>query len=193
MFRTNDLAQLMQKIEVFGWGIIEIDSSVCENLARRILELEENGFLKQAHVTAADNSAAIRNDFTYWLESSHHEAEKNFIQGLRSLQDELKNYFRISLTHNECHFALYPQGHYYQKHIDQTIVHNKRFFSFVLYLNQDWKASDGGLLIGYDSQGLKSFEVLPEMGKMIVFRSDIPHEVQKSLRSRRSIAGWFRT
>lgn len=192
MFRTNDLEQLMQKVDEAGFGTISLPPEVCKTLLARFKDVEQEGLLKSATITQSnDQSKTIRNDFTYWLEKEHHPTEKNLLDGLDQLLLSLKNYFRISLSHLECHFALYPKGHFYKKHVDQTAENNKRFFSFVIYLNQNWDESLGGKLVGFaDDQ--KIFEVIPHFGQMIVFRSDIPHEVEPSFSERRSIAGWFR-
>jgi SM-20-related protein len=192
MFRTNDLEQLMRKVDDLGWGTISISPDVCQSLLARLKTVEQLGLLHSATITqSTDQAQTIRNDLTYWLEKDHDPIEKNFLEGLDELLLSLKNYFRISLTHLECHFAMYPKGHFYKKHIDQTADHNKRFFSFVVYLNSDWNESLGGKLVGFENSD-KIFEVLPHFGQMIVFRSDIPHEVEPSLSTRRSIAGWFR-
>lgn len=197
MFRTNDLEQLMQKVDEAGFGTISLPPEVCLSLLARLKDLEQQGLLKSATITKStdtsnnDQAKTIRNDYTYWLEKDHHPTEKNLLEGLDQLLLALKNYFRISLSHLECHFALYPKGHFYKRHIDQTAENNKRFFSFVIYLNQNWNESLGGKLVVFEGEQ-KIFEMLPHFGQMIVFRSDIPHEVEPSLSERRSIAGWFR-
>lgn len=192
MFRTNDLEQLMQKVDEAGFGTISLSPEVCLSLLARLKDLEQQGLLKAATITQENDQAkTIRNDFTYWLEKDHHPTEKSLLEDLEQLLLSLKNYFRISLSHLECHFALYPKGHFYKKHIDQTAENNKRFFSFVIYLNQSWDESLGGKLVGFENDK-KIFELTPHFGQMIVFRSDIPHEVEPSMSSRRSIAGWFR-
>lgn len=195
MFDTNNLKQLMQKIETQGWATSSISTLLCKKLKERSIAIEEAGLLKPAHITKSPDTtntpSLIRNDLTYWIEKDNHPIEAELFASLTNLMDELKNYFRISLTHFECHFALYPQGHYYKKHIDQTANNNKRFFSFVIYLNEDWGEDFAGKLIGYRGAE-KIFSVLPSAGQIIIFRSDIPHEVEPSLKPRRSIAGWFR-
>ena len=193
MFRTNDLEQLMQKVDDAGWGITSLDPMLAEQLLARFNQVQEQGLLKSATITqgAGSDSKTIRNDLTYWLEKEHHPTEALVLAGLDEVLQSLKSFFRISLTHLECHFAYYPKGHFYKKHIDQTAENNKRFFSFVIYLNPDWKENDGGKLVGFENDQ-KIFEVLPHFGQMIVFKSDIPHEVEMSFNERRSIAGWFR-
>lgn len=183
----------MQKVDEAGFGTISLSPEVCNPLLAHFKELEQEGRFKPATITqTSDQAKTIRNDFTYWLEKDHHPTEKNLLEGIDQLLLALKNYFRISLSHFECHFALYPKGHFYKKHIDQTAENNKRFFSFVIYLNQNWNESLGGKLVGFDDSDKKIFELIPHFGQMIVFRSDIPHEVEPSLSERRSITGWFR-
>lgn len=192
MFHTNDLEHLMQKVDQTGWGTISLSPNICQSLLARLKTIEKLGLLRPASTTQSVGSeTTIRNDLTYWLEKGHDTIENYFLEGLNELLLSLKNYFRISLTHFECHFAVYPKGHFYKKHVDQTADHNKRFFSFVIYLNLDWHESLGGKLVGFENAN-KIFEVLPLFGQMIVFRSDIPHEVEPCLAERRSISGWFR-
>lgn len=193
MFRTNDLEQLMQKVDNAGWGLTSLDPELAKQLLARFNQVQEQGLLQSATITqgSGNDAKTIRNDLTYWLEKEHHPTEALVLAELDKVLQTLKNFFRISLTHLECHFAYYPKGHFYKKHIDQTAENNKRFFSFVIYLNQNWKDSDGGKLVGFEKDQ-KLFEVLPHFGEMIVFKSDIPHEVEMSFNERRSIAGWFR-
>ena len=192
MFRTNDLEQLMQKVDDTGWGMTSLDPKLANFLLERFKQVQDKGLLQAATITqSTDEAQAIRNDLTYWLEKEHHATEAKVIKMLNQVMLALKDYFRISLTHLECHFAFYPPGHFYKRHIDQTADNNKRFFSFVIYLNPDWKSSDGGTLVGYN-ENQRLFEVMPNFGEMIVFRSDIPHEVEMSHNERRSVAGWFR-
>ncbi|WP_430407005.1 2OG-Fe(II) oxygenase [Fluviicola sp.] len=63
----------------------------------------------------------------------------------------------------------------------------------VLYLNEDWKKEDGGLLSLYPKAG-QQIDISPLGGRMVLFRSDeMEHEVNPSLtRTRNSIAGWLK-
>jgi SM-20-related protein len=64
----------------------------------------------------------------------------------------------------------------------------------VTYLNQDWRASDGGELVLYQDEADKNgLRILPEAGTVVLFLSDeFPHEVLPAKVDRYSIAGWFR-
>lgn len=201
MLFTNDLDQLMQKVDLQGWGLLEIKNPLLNELIIRFRQIEKSEKFRPALVSditlnqdRKKESQAIRNDFIHWLNFEDPSEQKiEFL--LQQIRECLKNYFRISLTHFECHFAQYPAGHFYKTHSDQTAQDNKRFFSFVIYLNENWKPEYGGQIVGYDSFAHKNkiFEMYPHAGTMIVFKSDIPHEVLSSTTTRRSLTGWFRT
>lgn len=201
MFSTNNLEQLMQtamiSLEENSWVELQITELFWSNLLQRFNEIENTHLLKQASVTQSHPEATpIRNDYTYWLnEETQNDIEKMFFIHIKALQEVLKNYFRISLTNFEVHFAKYPPQHYYKKHIDQTLINNRRFFSFVIYLNPQWDEAFGGQLVAYDKKNQDDilFNILPVAGKMILFKSDIPHEVFPSTQDRRSLTGWIRT
>lgn len=138
--------------------------------------------------------ANVRNDSTFWLDSDSEsltDTDKSVLRQLHGLSEQLKNYFRISLTEVECHYAVYEPGQFYKLHRDATQNSNKRVFSFVIYLNADWKQSDGGQLVGYENQKAV-FSILPEIGQMILFKSDLEHEVLPTDRTRFALTGWLR-
>ena len=66
-----------------------------------------------------------------------------------------------------------------------------RVVSCVLYLNDGWKASDGGALRIYCDDDVR--EVMPVGGTLVCFLSErFEHEVLPATRERLSITGWFR-
>jgi SM-20-related protein len=93
----------------------------------------------------------------------------------------------------ESHYATYEKKSFYKRHIDQFKNEKGRQFSIVLYLNQDWKAADGGMLSLYP-HGEEQIDISPLGGRMVLFRSDeMEHEVHaSSTRERSSIAGWLK-
>ena len=142
----------------------------------------------------------IRNDFTLWLSDALTQKdlsveERSTIQQLQhrlnATTDSLKQYFRFPLNSYESHFAAYPVGHSYSRHCDQTKSNNRRYFSFVIYLNSDWKTEHGGELVLYPEKK-DSIKILPQIENMIVFKSHLEHEVKTGTRPRFSITGWFR-
>src|SRR3546814_8025810 len=83
------------------------------------------------------------------------------------------------LNNAEFHFARYPAGHCYRKHMDQHRDQLNRKISLVLYLNREWSEAGHGELCLYSSPDENRLvqRVLPMPGRLVVFRSDlIPHE-----------------
>lgn len=141
--------------------------------------------------TAADMTS-IRSDMTCWINQiSTAPAEIHLLQFLENLKTELTQFFRFSLTHFECHYAVYQPNKFYRRHSDQTKQNNHRFFSFVIYLNENWTPEYGGQLCGYHDEKI-IFEIQPSAGKMVIFKSDIEHEVRPASQPRWSLTGWFR-
>ena len=109
----------------------------------------------------------------------------------------------LGLFDYECHYAWYPAGGYYRTHLDAFRGEDNRKVSTVVYLNDDWKPSDGGELVIHqpvDDQRLDDTTmyamariVTPRFGTMVLFLSEeFPHEVRTAARARYSLAGWFR-
>ena len=195
VFPANNLEKYFTQLNEQNWTLIPVDKNVALKLQNSAKTKFEARHFKAAGISGAElQVASIRNDSTFWLDADSQsltEADKNVMTGLHELTGLLKNYFRISLTELECHYAVYEPGQFYKIHRDSTQNDNKRVFSFVLYLNQDWDPADGGQLVGYENQN-KLFSILPEIGNMVLFKSDIEHEVLPSYRMRYSLTGWFR-
>eukprot|EP00325_Prymnesiales_sp_UTEX-LB-985_P021176 CAMPEP_0174724108 /NCGR_PEP_ID=MMETSP1094-20130205/42627_1 /TAXON_ID=156173 /ORGANISM="Chrysochromulina brevifilum, Strain UTEX LB 985" /LENGTH=271 /DNA_ID=CAMNT_0015925275 /DNA_START=8 /DNA_END=823 /DNA_ORIENTATION=+ len=99
-------------------------------------------------------------------------------------------------------YASYPNGGYYRRHIDSYpgTPQEIRRFSFLLYCNTEWQPSDGGCLrIHTDGGGEVApagvqpsyVDIEPRAGTLVLFRSDIPHEVLETSAERLAVAGWF--
>ncbi|MEB3734889.1 2OG-Fe(II) oxygenase [Halopseudomonas pachastrellae] len=90
----------------------------------------------------------------------------------------------------ETHYALYPPGAGYQRHLDRFQDNPLRTISVVSYLNTAWQPGDGGELRLYLPDG--EFDVAPRAGTVVVFTSaDVEHEVLASRFERASLTGWF--
>lgn len=195
MFETTHLRKHLDELSENLWTVIPFDiqqSAALLECAK--LRLQNNQFRQAALASTQKVASSIRNDEIFWLDAKSDDlqaAEKKILYFLDKLCSEIKNDLRVSLSEFECHFAFYDKHHFYHKHRDTTSQNNKRVFSFVLYLNPNWNADDGGLLVGYDQEKIL-FKIKPEMGQMIIFQSDLEHEVQPTLRGRYSLTGWFR-
>ena len=99
-------------------------------------------------------------------------------------------------AHCELKYADYPCGGSYQKHVDGGLHTGSvaRAYSFLLYLNEGWRASDGGFLRCFDLGGQTGThrDIAPAAGTLVVFKSDVvPHEVRPTTKRRLAIVGWF--
>ena len=137
-------------------------------------------------------ASAVRGDWIRWLDGST-EAQRLFLARLEGIRQEVNQALLLGLFEIEAHFALYPPGAGYQRHVDAFQHDNPRRLSAVLYLNRHWRRSQGGELAIYDAEGCELQRVLPEAGTLVLFLSQsVPHAVLPTRRWRASIAAWFR-
>jgi len=144
------------------------------------------------------HQAEIRSDKIHWIEASA-AVTAEFLEWMESLRLGLNQRLYLGLFDYESHFAHYPAGAFYKKHLDafrskREQAQPNRILSTVLYLNKDWLPVNGGNLVIYDEHGKQVLDsILPLTGRLVVFLSEkFPHEVLPATRERRSIAGWFR-
>jgi len=136
-------------------------------------------------------AASIRGDDLCWLDAGM-GAGAAYLRWMEGLQAELNRELFLGLTEFEAHYAHYPQGAFYQRHVDRHRDSNARVVSSVFYLNPDWPAAAGGELLMHGEEAVL-FSVLPQGGTLVLFMSeDMPHEVLPARQERWSIAGWFR-
>lgn len=193
--QTINLDLHLAELSNQGWTVLPFERTLAQKLAKLAIEHRQNKSFKRASLSESSSPILeIRNDEILWLEAKSfnlEESEVALLSGLECLKLALKEYFRIHLSEIECHYAIYDAGHFYHRHSDATQVNNRRIFSFVIYLNENWSKEDAGQLIGYGEEEI-IFELKPELGQMILFRSDIEHEVKMTKRPRMSVTGWFR-
>ncbi len=139
-------------------------------------------------------SSQYRRDKICWIDPSDvnlDEAEAEILKNLDVLKENLRLFFRAPIQTFESHYAIYEPQDFYAKHKDITTQNNKRLLSFVIYLNESWNPSDGGELIAYHDQQIL-FQTNPLIGKMLLFNSDLEHEVTTCYSTRYSLTGWYR-
>ena len=135
---------------------------------------------------------AVRGDWIRWLDGSSPEQER-FLQRMETIRLDVNRGLQLGVFEVEAHFALYPPGSGYERHLDAFQGDNPRRLSAVLYLNRDWVATDGGELVLFDAEGREIRRILPEGGTLVLFLSQqVPHAVLPATRWRASIAAWFR-
>jgi SM-20-related protein len=99
----------------------------------------------------------------------------------------------LGIQEKEFHYALYPKGTFYKKHLDTFQNDSTRKLSIVCYLNQeDWKEEFGGELVIYKEN--EAIAILPMKGRVVIFESQVlEHEVKPVKKERLSITGWLKT
>lgn len=140
--------------------------------------------------------ADIRSDESLWLTSDATPRAWSFVQReLEALRLAVNAATYLGLHEFEGHYAVYPPGAAYARHLDRFRDDNQRVLSVALYLNDAWGAGDGGELRLYPEGPPASAAVTlsPRGGTLVSFLSErVPHEVLVAQRIRFSIAGWFR-
>lgn len=155
--------------------------------------------LKKAAVGNRVNESiekTIRGDYIQWIdELKANSVEKKFFERINDFKNYLNKTCFMGLLHQEFHYAVYPKGTFYKKHIDTFQNDDRRKWSMVCYLNDDtWKTTNGGELVLYP-EDLPEVVVHPLPGRVVVFESQqLEHEVKKVLNDERlSITGWLKT
>jgi SM-20-related protein len=138
---------------------------------------------------------SIRGDEIKWLDMNNLSAPiKLYFEQVSAMMNYFNRTLFLSLKDVECHFAHYPAGTFYKRHLDLLKLSDHRKLSFVFYLNPDWKSGDGGELLLYmqENGAEKTVTVDPILGRLVVFRSELlEHEVALAHKSRYSITGWM--
>jgi SM-20-related protein len=175
-----------------------INQSTISGLRNNINRSTENGAMKASGVgnrMKFQHNQTIRGDNIMWLqENSENQYEAYYQKKLNYFISHLNSTCYTSINKFESHYASYPQNSFYKRHLDQFKYDKGRKFSVILYLNDNWLLTDGGLLSLYPKEK-KQIDISPIGGRLVFFRSDeLEHEVHPSLtRSRISISGWFKS
>jgi SM-20-related protein len=191
----NDLVNSFLENRV---GLVQnfLNETLAIQLKENLLNLYSE---KQFRAAGVGNNAKLihdklmRSDEIYWLDRKHNDSSEN---SFFDLMDRFIYYLNSTcytgITGYEFHYAMYEKGSFYKRHLDQFRDNNKRAYTMIMYLNDDWKKSDGGELCIYHEK--KSQIITPVFGKCVFFKSsELEHEVFLSNKSRMSITGWLKT
>lgn len=161
---------------------------------------EEKNFKKSAIGNLSNEKIidAIRGDFILWLDETHtNEAEKVYFDKINDFVNYLNRTCFLGIQDKEFHYALYPEGTFYQRHLDTFQNDSRRKLSMVCYLNEEnWQADFGGELTIYTLEdGIETEQnIVPSQGRMVIFESQLlEHEVKPVKKPRLSITGWLKT
>lgn len=188
--------QIALQLETTGYAILPaaLPETLVDSLLLHFKSLAGEEFKPAGtgRATAYEVRTGIRGDEIRWL-SGEHPATKAYLDWTENLRLNLNRYLFLGLFDYECHYAYYPEGAFYRKHLDAFKGKTNRILSTVLYLNPIWEPEDGGDLLIYSDRESRLERVLPSYGKMVIFLSQVfPHEVLPVRKPRYSIAGWFR-
>lgn len=185
-----------------GWAVHKnfLPATRWRELAAEAQQLWEQAAFHKAGIGGVSNGhvqAEIRGDDTLWLDPQRTPTACEFVASeLEVLRRALNASTYLGLFEFEGHLARYPAGAGYQRHLDQLRGTQSRRVSVVVYLNEAWRAADGGELYLYPRQqpAGTGIAILPSGGTLVIFESaHTPHEVRPARRTRLSLSGWLRT
>lgn len=145
---------------------------------------------------AGGKEPEVRGDAICWVPPGSRLERHPFFGWMAGLRAVLNERFAMGLRSQEFHFARYPEGRGYRKHLDQHRGTNVRKISIVLYLNDGWNESEGGELCFYQpaNPDIELARFAPLNARLAVFVSGLmPHAVLPCRSTRWSVAGWLRT
>lgn len=178
-----------------GWCVVADFLSAAQTLALadecRVLRDAQR--LTPARVGTLHTATPLRGDSTHWFQADALSAPQQvFADRIDALRVRLSRELMLGLVACESHYAVYPPGAGYTRHLDRLRDNDARVLSAVFYLNEGWRVADGGALRLYLADG-SSRDIFPYAGNLLLFLSaQFEHEVLPAMRERMSIACWMR-
>jgi SM-20-related protein len=134
----------------------------------------------------------VRSDVICWLAGALAPAETDVLGSLEQLRLCLNEGGYLGLLDLEIHYAWYPPGAAYARHVDRPRGRSARRVSLALYLNEHRSPADGGALRIQGDDG-RFRDIEPVGGRLVLFLSESrEHEVLPTQVPRLSLTGWFR-
>lgn len=189
---------LAEHIYQHGYAVIDdfLDTTHYVQLQKTLKHKLSAGLFQPAKIgkqQQANRNQSIRTDEIIWLDPNSTETSiQTYLSAVSNIQLELNRSLFMGLMTFETHFAVYPPGSFYKKHVDQFIENNDRRISCVYYLNSHWESAYGGALSLYDKQDQLLASILPIGNRFVCFNSELPHEVCITQQFRYSITGWMK-
>lgn len=176
-------------------GFIVVDECFSHQFLQN-LQLEGGYFdnnsidYQQAHLTHGERLTEIRGDSIRWIDESCPKGMQ-YLQAIEELGQFFNRTLFTGIRYCEAHYARYPVGFGYQWHSDNPKGRDERILSAVFYLNDNWGKNDGGEISLVDKQDNLQ-KLMPKANRLIVFDSNLQHQVEITKRQRFSIATWMR-
>ena len=197
-----DYEPIIDGILADGYGVMDDFLSLSEvaALVTNLRNRHETGQFRSAGIGNQEVivATAIRGDEILWLdEATATPSETAFLQRIGQFVQYVNQTCYLGLRDYEFHYALYPTGTFYKRHLDRFRSDSRRKLSVVCDLNADWHGADGGHLALYlpKADGSeRAVTVVPLGGRLVCFDSgQLEHEVFPATRERLSVTGWLKT
>jgi SM-20-related protein len=135
---------------------------------------------------------SIRQNDLCWLDRENaNDCQRLIWQKLDALKLAFNRTLFLGVQSFEGHYAIYPPGGFYKRHLDSFASDPARVVSMILYLNENWEEVHGGKLRIYQNE--THLDVRPLAGTLACFLSrDSEHEVLLNHHERLSFTGWFK-
>lgn len=193
--QSNEFDVATRPLAEHGWCVIPDLMSAEQTLALA----NECSDMHAAHLlapaaTGSDRAVSrLRGDSTRWfLPEALTAPQQAFVDRLDRLRVALSRQLMLGLVDTESHYAVYPAGAGYARHLDQLRLSDARVVSAVFYLNAGWQDVEGGALRLYLANAVHR-DIYPRAGTLVLFLSgQFEHEVLPATRQRMSIACWMR-
>jgi SM-20-related protein len=182
--------------EQHGWAEIKgfINETDSAGIRSEIVEIQNSHGFRQASIGKQDLKTvdtSQRGDFISWIDGQQAPLHtRMYLDKISAVIEQLNYNFYLGIRDYECHYAHYPPGTFYKRHVDRHKNGSPRRVSSVLYLNSNWQPCDGGELVIYNTGGAVS-RIEPMEGTLVIFLSELEHEVLLTSRDRMSITGWM--
>ena len=197
----NEYDRIADALASDRWLVIGdwLEASLQRDLLETARARAASGALVPARVGRGDGVqrvAEIRADAIQWLEPEDPApCVGELLARLDALRSALNERLYLSLAGLEAHFAHYPPGAAYRRHLDRFRSDDARTVSAVIHLGEPWRPEHAGALRIYleGPDGEVSIDIAPNPGQLVVFLSgEIEHEVLPTRRDRYSVACWMR-
>lgn len=187
---------IVEQILQQGYGVVDdfLSPTLLAGLqASFLLRQSEEQFRKAGISKDLTIVESIRGDEIFWLEEEKGAMgpEEAYFVLVRDFSAYLNQTCYLGIRGHEFHYAAYPIGTFYKRHLDQFKSDSARKLSMICYLNDGWLLEHGGELSLHLPSGPTN--ILPLGGRVAIFESQkIEHEVLPATRERRSVTGWLR-
>lgn len=195
MFHTSiatswQIDVILNEINLQGFSIIDqaypasflnaVEQECLDNLQRFREASIQNGVISK-----------IRSDHILWIDENLPLANSH-IQSLSQLSATFNRHFFTGIKEVEAHFACYHAGEFYALHRDNPQQKNDRVISTVFYVHSAWQEDWGGQLRLQDKNQI--WHIIPPLpNRIVLFQSDLLHEVLMTEQKRLSITAWLRS